>query len=135
MVGNLLKYSLLLVLGMVATLSVSLPINAQESDSLLGYWKEKGASVYIHISETDGVINAEMIRNDWAPGLVSEKVFQGLIPGKKNKWTGAALIIGSDEMGVVTVSMKGGKELSTKVKPGRSKRIKWVRSEPMEKRY
>jgi hypothetical protein len=135
MVGNWLKYTLLLLLGMIAVLSTSVPVKAQESDSLIGFWKQKGASVYIQISETDGVINAEMIRNDWAPGLVSQNIFQNLTPGKKNRWTGDALLVGSDEMGTVSVSMKDGQELTTKVKPGRTKKIKWSRSEAMEKRY
>lgn len=135
MVGNWLKYTLLLSLGAMTAVSTSMPVNAQESDSLLGFWKQEKQSVYIQITEVDGVINAEMIRNDWSPGLVSKNVFQNLTPGKKNKWQGDAIIVGSDEMGTVNVSLKRGQELTTKVKPGRTKKIKWSRSEPMEKRY
>lgn len=135
MTGGFLKFSVILSWGVIGILTTSISANAQESASILGFWKQRIDSVYIEVTEIDGVINAEIVRNDWAPGLVGKIVFQELTSGKKNKWTGQAYIIGSDKMGVVSVSLKGNEELTTKVKPGRTKKIKWLRTDAIEKRY
>lgn len=131
MVGKLLiKLLLAACVFSVSTLTV-----AQEVSPILGYWKQNGSSVYIHVTEENGVINAEMIRNDWNPGMVGQVVFQELTASKKNKWEGNALLTNSSELGVVQISLRRGEELTTRVKPGTSKRIKWDRTDPVEKRY
>lgn len=131
MVGKLLiRVFLAVCVFTISTIAV-----AQQESPLLGYWKQKGDSVYIHITKEDGVINAEMIRNDWNPGMVGKMVFQELTAAKKNKWEGSAVVSGSSKLGVVKISLKQGEELSTRVRPGPSKKVKWGRTGPLEKRY
>lgn len=133
MVGCWQKSSLVFLGVLIANLGASTMVIAQESDSILGFWKQKTDSVYINIKQEDGKIHAEMIRNDWSPGLVGIQIFQNLTTNKKNKWTGSAYVIGETELDDVSVSFKGGNEFSSKVK--RQKKIKWVRTDPIEKRY
>lgn len=133
------KSSCLLTVGIVSLSLIvsgifSTVIAQEEASPLLGFWRQKGDSVYIHVTETEGIINAEIVRNDWSPGLVGEMVFQELTAGKKNRWEGKAFILGSDKLGKVKVTLKKNEVLETSVRPGPRKKFQWVRSEPVEKR-
>jgi len=64
----------LLVLGLASGLNVALA--QQGDDPLNGYWKQVGESVYIVITLSEGGYEAEVMRNDWAPGLVGTKIFE-----------------------------------------------------------
>jgi len=106
----------------------------ESADAISGYWKQEGASVYILVVNSDGVYEAEMIRNDWSPGLVGGKFFQNVVPsGKKgNRWVGDSLVVGSDRAGKMTLRLRNSGKLSTRSRPGG--RAVWQRSEPVEKR-
>lgn len=133
MIGYRQKSSLIFFGILLTSLTVSSPAVAQESASILGFWKQSKDSIYIHIIQEEGKIYAEMVRNDWSPGLVGKQVFQNLIKGKKNKWTGDAYIAGKDKLSSVSISIDANDELTTKVK--RKKKFQWVRTEAIEKRY
>ena len=104
------------------------------TDPLIGYWKQEQKSVYIHVVNVDGSYQAEMVRNDWAPGLVGTMFFQNVVEVKSNRWAGDGHIEGSDRLAKASLKMnRAGTKLTTRHKPGGSKN--WERSEPVEKRY
>lgn len=115
---------------------VSSTVLAQQStDPLSGYWRQKEASVYLLVVNSGGRYEAEMIRNDWSPGLVGTKYFHNVVAvrGKSNSWAGATPISGSSQLGTATLNINRSGELRSRRKPGG--RATWVRSEPIEKRY
>lgn len=114
-------------------LTAVLPATAQDSDPLLGQWRQKKDSVYINITQSNGVISAQMVRNDWSPGLIGKVVFNEIMPAKKNKYIGQAYLVGSDDDGVVNISLKGSNKMTTRVKPGSNKKISWIRIDPDKK--
>jgi hypothetical protein len=123
----------LLVLGLACGLNVALA--QQGDDPLNGYWKQVGESIYIEITLSENGYEAEVMRNDWAPGLVGTKIFENVlsVSKKKLRWAGDAIIVGSDESGKATLNLDRSGELKTRFKPGG--RAKWVRTDPIEKRY
>ncbi|MBL4672849.1 MAG: hypothetical protein JKX81_11375 [Arenicella sp.] len=123
----------LLVLGLASGLNVALA--QQGDDPLNGYWKQVGESVYIVITLSEGGYEAEVMRNDWAPGLVGTKIFENVlsVSNKKPRWAGDTFTVGSNESGKATLSLDRSGELRTRLKPGG--RAKWKRTDPIEKRY
>jgi len=129
-ITNVLKYCFI-ILGLMGGLEAAI---AQESDDRLGgYWKKKGASVYIKVVNNEGVYEAEIVRNDWFPGLVGTRFFHNVVPGKKNRWVGEVDIPDSEKTGKATLRIKASGELASRLRPGGS--AIWLRSEPVEKRY
>lgn len=123
----------LIVVALSSGLNVAL---AQQSDDPLnGYWKQVGESVYIQITRSDDGYQAEVIRNDWAPGLVGSKLFKNVVSvsNKKPRWAGDTIINGSEISGEATVRINRSGELSTRLKPGG--RATWERSQPVKKAY
>ena len=110
-------------------------IAQQNTDQLSGYWRQKEASVYIQVVNSGGSYEAEIVRNDWEPGLVGTKLFHNVVAerDKKNSWAGNTPISGSSQLGTTTLKMNRSGELRSRHKPGG--RATWVRSEPIEKRY
>lgn len=108
---------------------------AQQTESIEGYWKQQGESFYIRIDSEDGRMNAEVVRNDWAPGLVGTTFFSNVVAvqGKKGRWTGEAPNPNSSRAGKATLKMNRSGELSVRLKPGG--RSMWKRSEAVEKRF
>ena len=131
MIRNLSRYFAFLCL--IACLK---PVLAQESGDLLsGYWKQEADSVYIKVVNSNGVYEAEMIRNDWAPALVGTMYFENAVAveGRNNRWVGVSSIKGSDDPARATLRVNRSGVLSTRLRPGG--RARWLRSEPIEKRY
>jgi len=108
---------------------------AQEEESIEGYWKQQGESFYIKIDNADGRMNAEVVRNDWSPGLVGTTYFSNVVAvqGKKGRWVGEAPNPNSARAGKATLRVNRSGELSVRLRPGG--RSKWKRSEAVEKRY
>ena len=108
---------------------------AQQDESIVGYWKQQGESFYIKIDNADGRMNAEIVRNDWSPGLVGTILFSNVVAvdGKKGRWTGEAPNPNSSRTGKATLRMNRDGELSIRLRPGG--RSIWKRSEAVEKRY
>lgn len=108
---------------------------AQQGDSIEGYWKQQGESFYIKIENADGRMNAEIVRNDWSPGLVGTTFFSNVVAvqGKKGRWTGETPNPNSSRAGKATLKMSSNGDLSVRLKPGG--RSMWKRSEAVEKRY
>jgi len=113
----------------------SLVAAQQDGDSLTGYWKQKGESFYIKVDESEGGMNAEVVRNDWSPGLVGTSFFSKVVPvdGKKDRWVGEAPNPKSSKSGKATMRINREGYLSVRLRPGG--RSMWVRSEAIEKRY
>ena len=131
MIRNLSRYFALLCL--IACLK---PALAQESGDLLsGYWKQEADSVYIKVVNSNGVYEAEMIRNDWAPALVGTMYLQNVVPveGRDNRWIGESSIKDSDDVARATLRVNRSGVLSTRLRPGG--RARWLRTDPIEKRF
>lgn len=129
------KWSLIsmLWLGLIGGDNVAM---AQDSaDSLAGFWRQKGASIYIEIIDKDGALEAEMVRNDWEPGLVGKFVFKNVVWIKKNKWKGDGYYPKSSKVGTMSLTLGRTGDLSSVLKPGRGNKHKWIRTDPIEKRY
>ncbi len=124
-----------ILLSMVLLLVPSAFAVAQQGESIEGYWKQQGESFYIKIVNADGRMNAEIVRNDWAPGLVGTTLFSNAVAvdGKKGRWAGEAPNPKSSRAGKATLRMYRSGELSVRLKPGG--RSMWKRSEAVEKRY
>lgn len=107
----------------------------QQSESIQGYWKQKGESFYIKIDNADGEMSAEVIRNDWAPGLVGTTFFSNILPvqGRKGRWAGEAPNPNSSRAGKATIRMTRDGEMSVRLRPGG--RSVWRRTDAVEKRY
>jgi len=121
------------VLGLVVLFNVGLPAYAQDN-SLVGYWKQQGKSVYIKVTSSDEVYQAEVIRDDWSPGLVGSTYFNNVTnSGKQGRWSGDAPIFGSDRVLKATLKITRDDELSVKIRRG--SKLLWVRSEAIEKKY
>ena len=99
-----------------------------------GYWKQKGKSVYIKVVNLDGVYHAEVVRDDWSPGLVGSMYFSNVeTTGKPGRWAGEAPVVGTDRIAKATLKLTRDDELSVRIRRGT--KLLWVRSEPVEKRY
>jgi len=120
---------------MILLLAPSAYAVAQQDESIEGYWKQKGESFYIKIDNADGRMNAEIVRNDWSPGLVGTTFFSNIVAvdGKKGRWAGEAPNPNSSRAGKATLRMSRDGELSVRLRPGG--RSIWKRSEAVEKRY
>jgi len=113
-------------------------LNAVAQDgsySLSGYWKQERASVYIHVVDVDGIYEAEMIRNDWSPGLVGTKIFQNVVVSEKrtNRWSGESVDAASGRIGKASLRINRDGKLRSRLRPGGN--AVWVRSGAIEKRY
>lgn len=64
---------------MFLMLVVGTTVYAQNTGtSIVGFWQQNNESVYIHINEVDGVLSAEMVRNDWNPVMVGKIIRRNL---------------------------------------------------------
>ncbi len=108
---------------------------AQQEESIEGYWKQQGESVYIKVDNKDGRMNAEVVRSDWAPGLVGTILFSDVVAveGRKDRWAGETPNPNSSRAGKATLRVYRSGALSIRLKPGG--RSMWTRSEAVEKRY
>lgn len=134
MTGKWIKPYFVMLSLIIGMAGMNASIAQESADSLTGYWKQKSDSVYIQVVMSDGAYEAEMVRNDWAPGLVGSKYFYNVVAveDKKNRWAGESKIEGSSRSGKATLRLRRSGELTSKHKPG-GKAV-WVRSEPVEKR-
>lgn len=107
----------------------------QNKDSISGYWKQEGASVYIHVVETGSSYQAEIVRNDWAPALVGTLYFRNAVPDSKRKkrWIGESLSPNSDQVVKANLRLSPSGILKARFKPGG--RTSWQKTQPIEKRY
>ncbi len=132
MIRMLLRASVFLVV-----LASGLNAVAQDSsaNSLNGYWKQEGASVYIRVVDNEGIFEAEVIRNDWSPGLVGTKLFQNVVVSEKrnDRWSGESVDAASGRVGKASLRINRDGKLRSRLRPGGS--AIWMRSEPIEKRY
>ena len=129
------KWSIFFLVVVSLLSSLNTVFAQQSADMLSGYWKHKQESIYIQVVNLDGRYEAEIVRNDWVPGLVGTKFFHNVVEveNKKNRWAGESAIQGSNNSGRATLNINRAGELRSKRKPGG--RITWVRSDPVEKRY
>jgi len=126
------RRSVLICLIGLGLLSVSgLALAQQDADRLSGYWKKIGESVYMKIVNTNGVYEAEMVRNDWSPELVGSSIFSDAtqVGNRSNRWEGVA---GADPSGSAKMRITPSGELTIRLRPGG--RSKWEQSEHVEKR-
>jgi len=130
--GNWVRGPAIVLCAAVLALS-AMPAHTQDQ-SLDGYWKQKGKSVYIKVDVSEGVYQAEIVRDDWSPGLVGSLYFNNVVStGKPERWAGEAPIVGSDRTAKATLRITRDGELSVKIRRG--SKLLWARSEAVEKRY
>lgn len=109
--------------------------------SIVGFWQQNNESVYIHINEVDGVLSAEMVRNDWNPVMVGKIIWHNLETDDEKKWKGDVVVdkdgqaLSVEEIKTVAITRRGTDQFSSMEKPGKRKRIKWKRSEPVKKSF
>ena len=121
------------LIGLLVVFSLGSHGYAQD-DLLSGYWKQDGKSVYIKVINLDGVYHAEVIRDDWSPGLVGSTYFNNVTnSGKQGRWSGDAPVFGEDRVLKATLKITRDDELSVKIRRG--SKLLWLRSEEVEKRY
>jgi len=121
----------------------STQVSAQKVEaSIVGFWQQQNDSVYIEITESDGVLLAEMIRNDWNPALVGKTIWTDLKTEDNKKWVGVVInnkpnstSDSNSKASKITLRLRRGTQLSSLQKPGKHPRIKWVRSEKVKKGY
>ncbi|MFT6408448.1 MAG: hypothetical protein ACJAQ6_001867 [Arenicella sp.] len=97
--------------------------------------EKNSESIYIQIVSSDTIYEAEIISNDWAPGLVGRKLFENVVrvSNKKLRWVGGVSRAESRRIGKATLKIARSGILSTNLRPGGS--AKWTRTDPIEKRY
>jgi len=129
-------FSLCLVFVTLAV-TPSLIVAQDDGKSIVGYWKQLKHSVYIRVTEEQGVLVAEIVRNDWRPALVGKIIWSDLSSEDNKTWTGNGLelLYGNENAtdGEVPITVKlqrRGTVLITR-RVDAKKRVLWKRTDPI----